>query len=722
MSVKTDAVKRPGFLSRLRSDQSGNTVAMMAAGLIPLTAMIGSGVDISRVYLVKTRLQQACDAGALAGRKQMGSNAWTTSSFAARTSANNMFDANFSVGTSGSETLTRSYSETGGIVTGTASTIVPMVIMKIFGREQTVVSVQCDSQLAVPNTDVMFVLDTTGSMNQADDGTNNQTAVELTNSKIVGLRRAVRCFYEALSKQNTVADCGSTPSGVVQTAQTRFGFVPYAVNVNVGRLLPNQYLVDSFAYQSRVPVLTPVWVYSLGTESSKSYGAYDNPSTPSSPSTSYTAFTPSGTTSSSVTLNGTNYNTVTNVSSASCSGSAKPSPFTITATTPTEVLNSTNSSGPVYPATTNPFGNYTRTLAQTRYFYQWVYDSSGGGNRRCRLQQATAAFNKTASGTTTKPVTWTQFTDTFINWDYRPVTHTVSGLKNGGGWNNSVNIPVGFTTQTLLVSGTSGVSYKRVANATATWDGCIEERATVRTTTFDPLPSNANDLNVDLIPTGDVTTQWAPLLPGAVWGRYTGTSTESLATVRTSTDLSRNYSYSCPAPARGITQWASSNAFDTYVGGLTAGGNTYHDIGLLWGARLISPTGMFAANNTNRQNIQRHMVFMTDGDTVTNTQGYSAYGVEWWDRRRTDTATAPTTTLLDAQVNGRFLAMCEYVKNEMGITLWVVAFGAGVSGTAQANLQACASTGKYSAASDSNALLATFRGIADEISDLRLTS
>ena len=66
--------------------------------------------------------------------------------------------------------------------------------------------------------------------------------------------------------------------------------------------------------------------------------------------------------------------------------------------------------------------------------------------------------------------------------------------------------------------------------------------------------------------------------------------------------------------------------------------------------------------------------------------------------------------------------MCEYVKNEMGITLWVVAFGAGVSGTAQANLQACASTGKYSAASDSNALLATFRGIADEISDLRLTS
>ena len=604
MSVKTDAVKRPGFLSRLRSDQSGNTVAMMAAGLIPLTAMIGSGVDISRVYLVKTRLQQACDAGALAGRKQMGSNAWTTSSFAARTSANNMFDANFSVGTSGSETLTRSYSETGGIVTGTASTIVPMVIMKIFGREQTVVSVQCDSQLAVPNTDVMFVLDTTGSMNQADDGTNNQTAVELTNSKIVGLRRAVRCFYEALSKQNTVADCGSTPSGVVQTAQTRFGFVPYAVNVNVGRLLPNQYLRDSFAYQSRVPVLTPVWVYALGNETTPAYGSLSNPATPSAPS-SYTSYVPTSNASTNVTINGVSTPTV--LSQASCPRTAPAANTLVGAQVDT--LNSTNTAGPVHPATTNPFGSYTRTIPQTRTFYRYIVS-----NNRCRLQFGTAAFDRTASGSSNRPVTWTQFTDTFTNWNYMPVTHTVSGLKNGGGWNNSVALPVGFTTQTLLVSGTSGVSYKRVANATATWDGCIEERETVRTTTFDPLPSNANDLNVDLIPTGDVATQWAPLLPGAVWGRYTGSSTETLATVTTSTDLSRNYSYSCPAPARGITQWASSNAFDTYVGGLTAGGNTYHDIGLLWGARLISPTGMFAANNTNRQNIQRHMVL--NGGTV----------------------------------------------------------------------------------------------------------
>jgi len=51
-----------GFLSRLARDSRGNTLAIVGAALIPLTAMIGSGVDMSRAYMAKTRLQSACDA------------------------------------------------------------------------------------------------------------------------------------------------------------------------------------------------------------------------------------------------------------------------------------------------------------------------------------------------------------------------------------------------------------------------------------------------------------------------------------------------------------------------------------------------------------------------------------------------------------------------------------------------------------------------------------
>jgi Flp pilus assembly protein TadG len=682
MSVKTDAVKRPGLLSRLRSDQSGNTVAMMAAGLIPLTAMIGSGVDISRVYLVKTRLQQACDAGALAGRKQMGSDAWTTGSFAARNAANNMFDANFTAGASGSDTLTRTYVESGGTVSGSASVNVPMVLMQMFGKQETEISVQCDAELAIPNTDVMFVLDTTGSMNQADDGSNNQTANELSNSKIVGLRLAVRCFYEALSKQNSTADCGSTPSGVSQTAQIRFGFVPYAVNVNVGRLLPQAYMADSWPYQSREAVQSyqnVVVDYETGVP-------YIYSTTP--------LYNSGSSWSSSINYSVTNGVT----SSGNCAALQPADTTTYTGTQGAAYGTNTFMSGP------NRITQWYTDEPGTGYDYTYSYQS---GPKRCTVTYKTRpAYKKREYRRQDTPVYESQLL--FDHYDYKQVTHNVSGLKNADGvnWNDTVTLPVG----------TEGLTTSIV------WDGCVEERQTVRETDYYPIPTGANDLDVDLLPTSDTTTQWAPMLPGATWGRYTGTSTETTATVSTDQDLSRNYNYFCPEEAVRLTQWASANAFDAYVGSLRAEGNTYHDTGLIWGARLISPTGMFAAENTNRQNIQRHIVFMTDGDTVTNTQGYSAYGVEWWDRRRTDASTAPSNTTLNTQVNTRFLAMCEYIKNEMGIQLWVVAFGAGVSGTAQTNLQTCASPGRYSAASDSAALLTTFRGIAAEISDLRLTS
>ena len=57
------------FMTRLGRDQRGNTIAIVAAAIVPLLGMIGGGIDMSRLYLAKTRLQQACDAGALAGRK-----------------------------------------------------------------------------------------------------------------------------------------------------------------------------------------------------------------------------------------------------------------------------------------------------------------------------------------------------------------------------------------------------------------------------------------------------------------------------------------------------------------------------------------------------------------------------------------------------------------------------------------------------------------------------
>ena len=49
----------------------------------------------------------------------------------------------------------------------------------------------------------------------------------------------------------------------------------------------------------------------------------------------------------------------------------------------------------------------------------------------------------------------------------------------------------------------------------------------------------------------------------------------------------------CPYAARRLQAWTRADML-TYVNALTPTGSTYHDIGMLWGARLLSSGGIFA--------------------------------------------------------------------------------------------------------------------------------
>ena len=60
-----------GFFKALIQDTRANTIAIAAAALVPLVAMVGGGIDASRFYMAQSRLQAACDAGALAARRAM---------------------------------------------------------------------------------------------------------------------------------------------------------------------------------------------------------------------------------------------------------------------------------------------------------------------------------------------------------------------------------------------------------------------------------------------------------------------------------------------------------------------------------------------------------------------------------------------------------------------------------------------------------------------------
>jgi len=209
-------------LPRLFRNVAGNVAIMAAFAVIPLLAMIGGAIDTSRTYMAYTRLQQACDAGALAGRKAMSNVTRLTD--AEKAKATEFFRFNFPTGTYSAEQINAVYDKgANGVVVGRASLSMPTTLMRIFGFGAIPVSTTCQAELNIPNTDVMFVLDVTGSMDLTPSG---QITNDDTQSRIYGLKQAVKDFYAALG-----------PGPASGPGRIRYGFMPYSSNVNVGRIV-----------------------------------------------------------------------------------------------------------------------------------------------------------------------------------------------------------------------------------------------------------------------------------------------------------------------------------------------------------------------------------------------------------------------------------------------------------------------------------------------------
>ena len=225
-----------GLLRRLAKDKSGNTLALIAAAIIPLLGLVGGGIDIGRAYIASSRLQAACDAGVLAARKELGTEAAVTGSISSEVAevGQRFFNLNFRSGSYGSEnrdfvmTLEEDFA-----ISGDAEVDVPTSIMGIFGFDRIPVSVDCQALLSVNNIDIMMVLDVTGSMRHTNEGDSA--------SRIESLKTVVRNFHAQL-------EAAKAPDNEI-----RYGFVPYATNVNVGHLLEDSWVTESWTYQSRLP-------------------------------------------------------------------------------------------------------------------------------------------------------------------------------------------------------------------------------------------------------------------------------------------------------------------------------------------------------------------------------------------------------------------------------------------------------------------------------------
>jgi len=217
------------YSKSIARDRRGNVLFMGAISFIPLLGMLGGALDLTRMYMVRTRLQQACDASVLSGRAAMGNRTWDG---AAKTVADRYFTTNFNpgrYGTTGSRIDYRVGVDL--VVKGDAEVSVPMALMQTFGFAPMLIKATCDAKLELPNSDVMFVLDNTLSMSETNTGDSV--------NRLQALRNSVNAFYATLEN--------------VRGPQTRirYGFVPYSSTVNVGMLLKSEWLVDRWTYQSR---------------------------------------------------------------------------------------------------------------------------------------------------------------------------------------------------------------------------------------------------------------------------------------------------------------------------------------------------------------------------------------------------------------------------------------------------------------------------------------
>jgi Flp pilus assembly protein TadG len=245
-----------GILSRLRKDTSGVALYMYAIGLVPIMASAGIGFDIGRAYLVRSKMQQACDAGAIAGRRSM---AGTTIETKDKQEAERFFRANFQDGMLGSKPVA-SYASASpnkidvwqadsGQLYMSAKTQVPTTLVSQFvGNKDVDVSVRCLGEEFFVNTDVMLVLDTTGSMNCAIGAAptcfaESEAAGAGSSSKMAEMRRAIKRMYADLRPIQTKLE--------QKGLRMRIGWVNYAMNVNVGQLIFNKdpnYLRRTYEY------------------------------------------------------------------------------------------------------------------------------------------------------------------------------------------------------------------------------------------------------------------------------------------------------------------------------------------------------------------------------------------------------------------------------------------------------------------------------------------
>lgn len=223
----------PDLLRKFWGDRRGNFATIFAIAAIPIVAAAGASVDISRAYIVETRLKAALDAAALAVGTSTG-----LSNEEVQELAQAYFDANYpasKIGVPGTISVTNSHTT----VDLSVSADLPTSIMSVVGIDSLKIGATSQVMRHGKKLEVVLVLDNTGSMNSG--------------GRMTVLKAAAKDLITTVS------------AAAVSPGDVRIGIVPFTTDVNVGT--------------SNVNASWLKWTWDLPTESCTTTGKGKNATT-----------------------------------------------------------------------------------------------------------------------------------------------------------------------------------------------------------------------------------------------------------------------------------------------------------------------------------------------------------------------------------------------------------------------------------------------------------
>lgn len=214
-----------GNLTSLAQSEGGNTSMVFALAVAPALLVVGAGVDLNNGYAQRERMAQAIDAVALATAQKASSGVTGSdlATYARSILASTVNDA--AVALSGSPSV----NATTGEVCVAATKNVPTTIMQIAQINSLAVSVSACAQVAAASYEIALVLDTTGSMANADAS---------GQSKLSSMKTAAKSFIDTMFDSQTLGP------------RTRMSVVPFAPSVNVGTNYATANWMDTTAQSS----------------------------------------------------------------------------------------------------------------------------------------------------------------------------------------------------------------------------------------------------------------------------------------------------------------------------------------------------------------------------------------------------------------------------------------------------------------------------------------